>query len=80
MAGDPSASGAFSFSDDDNDTLTLQARASANSAWTTVSANATAIPGGVYGSLSVNTNGSWTYTLDNDCGSTADDPAVPPRP
>ena len=73
-AGDPSANGAFSSSDADNDTLTLQARASANSDWTTVSANATAIPGGVYGSLSVNTDGSWTYTLDNDCSSTAGDP------
>ena len=74
MAGDPSASGAFSSSDDDNDMLTLQARASANSAWTPVIADGTAIPGGVYGSLSVDTDGSWTYTLDNDCGSTADDP------
>ena len=73
-AGDPSANGAFSFLDADNDTLTLQARASANSGWTDVSENATAIPGGVYGSLSVNTNGSWTYTLDNDCSSTAGDP------
>ena len=52
MAGDPSANGTFSFLDADNDTLTLQARASANSDWTNVSMNGTAIPGGVYGSLS----------------------------
>ena len=60
--------------DADNDTLTLQARASANSGWTDVNADGKAIPGGVYGSLSVNTNGTWTYTLDNDCSSTAGDP------
>ena len=61
---DASASGAFTVTDPDSDTFTWQITAPNETAVTAMSGTP-AVSNGTYGTLSLNDDGSWSYTLDD---------------